>query len=289
MKNTLFDLTVSRKGFTIPWYRFDLKNHFVSITFIVFTLMACNEAKLQTQKELKEVRKKESDNNFEQFYLGATRMCMDTNYNQFFGDYREVTYSPRDGNCCTEIVPSPYIDPYEFYLAVLGEDEGIYSNNGDPFEVQRIREKIHGRKDDTRKKALEIDVNNLVYFTQCFFVKYDMAKEEIKLTVPTNLAFGHSNSKLSVLVSSLGVNTNELPSEITLPLNTDRAEAFFDHYKENSPIGKLVAYAQINARVTYSLQFPKSNGKYSKFDAVVKKIEFYPKDNWTDKIVETTF
>ena len=46
-------------------------------------------------------------------------------------------------------------------------------------------------------------------------------------------------------------------------------------------------YVQINARVTYSLKFPAQNKKYPKFDALIEKIEFCPKDNWTDKIVKS--
>lgn len=283
MKLFNFDLAQTRKEFKV----FHLKNYCFPIMVVALMLTSCKEAKPQSPKERKEAKEKIAVNDVGQFYLGAIKMCLDTDYNQYFGDYREVNHFPREGNCCTGLVPPPYIDPYEFYLVIMEDEKSLYANHANPFEMGKIRGKLKDDKEEVRDKAMEIDVTNLVKHTRCMFVKYDMAKEEIKFTSPPDLSFGHSG--MSTYLSSLRVNTIGMPKEISLPLDSDKAEELFDYYKENSVIGKLVAYSSINARLTYGLRLPQKNTKRSKLDAVVNKIEFFPQDNWTEKIGEITF
>lgn len=293
MKISNYTHTGSRKEFLARINMFKLKSYCFPIMVLVLMLASCKEAKPQTPKERKEAQKVRVNSDFEQFYLGTIKMCLDTDYSQYFGDYREINHSPKNRNCCTGLVPAPYIDPYEFYLVIKEEEKSLYENQANPFEMKKIRDKLKGKKEEIYDIVKEIDVNNLVKHSSCMFIKYDMAKEEIKFRAPPKLSFRHSGrsigfGEISIWLSTMGVNTIGMPNEITLSLDSDKAENLFDYYEKNSPAGKLVAYSSVNARITYVLKFPERNTTNSKFDALVKKIEFFPKDNWTDKIGEIT-
>ncbi|BFP42539.1 hypothetical protein FGF1_33840 [Flavobacteriaceae bacterium GF1] len=285
MKSFKFRPTAYRKVFLIIHNMFGHMNKLIPIGLLLFMFMSCGEAKPQTRQQKREAEKLRNRENLEQYYLAALKMCEGTDYESYFGTYREMNSWTTEGNCCTALFPQPYIDPYEYYIELTGEEKAIMLNHGDPFELKRIREKMKGERDNVRVRALKMDTNNLVYNTSGLFVKYDLNKEEIKLNLSSNLSFtaGPFAGRIK------GVHMTNLPSEFGLPLKSDEAKKLFEYYQKNSPLKQLMQMSPMNIRLIYRLRFPERNNKNSKFDGVLKTIEVYPADNWTYKIGEITF
>ena len=250
-----------------------------------FLFMSCKEVKPQTPQEREDAEKILNRENVEQFYLGAIKMCKDTDYKSYFGQYREMTSYLKEGTCCTALVPKPYIDPYEYFIEIFKREKPIMANNANPFELKKIREILKGEKAGIKKKAMAIDVNNLENKTTGSFVKYDVNTEELKINCSTQLAF--AGGPFSGRITR--VDLVNFSGELSIPLNPDSAEKLFEYYKENHPIGKLIPFTPLNVRITYGLQFPERNIKYSKFEGIVKTMEIYPANNWSYKVATVTF
>ncbi|MEM9884369.1 MAG: hypothetical protein AAF849_00640 [Bacteroidota bacterium] len=259
-------------------------SHIWVLTALIL-LASCKEAKPQTPQEREDAEKERRRQNVEQFYLGAIKMCQNTNYQQLFGKYREMGSSLREGTCCTAMVPQPYIDPYEYYIEIFKEDRSIFMNYSNPFELQKIREDLEEEKALIKRKALAIDANNLVHETTGAFVKYDVGSEELKINCSSALSFPGG----AFLRGLKGVDLVNLSGELSIPLDPKRAEKLFNYYKRNYATGKLIPFSPLNIRITYGLKFPERNTKFSNFDGIVKTLEVYPADNWSELVATVNF
>ncbi len=257
-----------------------MKKSFSTSFIIMFLMLAsCKEAKPQTRAEMYQQQEILERENTKQFFLAASKLCLNEDYEQHFGEYRESTLTSLDGTCCTFFIPKPYINPYEYYLSIFEKEDSFILNSDNPFALKKIRSKMKRRIDNVKEKVKAVDEENLVYESVEISVdKYDFDQEKLILEKPISLNF------------NVGIGVKVINSNFSraFPLAPKQAEKLFEYYTNNN-IRVHTSKSTLRARVIFKLQKPLKNNFGSSFEAVVKKVEFFMPTDWTNKIGEITF
>jgi len=264
-----------------------MKVHFNKYQYILFALLlsvfSCKDAKPQTKVEKEKVRKTQLNENHETLFLGAIQACSQTDYTQYFKSPRTIS-EPRNGDCCTYFVPSPYINPLEYYFWVFEKDREIFDNQNNPFELKKIREKWAKKTQKIADKAASFDSENLIYETKDLWsVKdYDFSNQKLILSWANLLNTG------SVRVNLKPLSHKNLRIEMT----ENDVEKLYNYYEEmdkKDNRSNNILIKPLNSRITYAIRKPERRDHLGKFDVVIKKVELFYPDDWSKKIGELIF
>ncbi|WP_406684327.1 DUF4852 domain-containing protein [Seonamhaeicola sp. MEBiC1930] len=252
-----------------------MKNSFFTPFIITLLLVvSCKDASPQSREEIKEAKKALELKNLEQFFLGATKLCLD---------------SP-EAQCCKSFVFSPYINPMEVYLNVFENNRTIFDNQNNPFKLKEIREDMKGKIAKIRDKAIATGSDNLVYevYGEWSIDAYDFDKEQLKINSYYTFHF-------KALPMSFGSGkplkiqefVNYRPS---ISMSANEAEKVFDYYEGIKEKLMLGPTKPLNTRITYSLHKPEPRSRRpDDFIIKPKKVELFLYGSWSDKIGEFTF
>jgi len=264
-----------------------MKVHSNKYQYILFALLlsvfSCKDAKPQTKAEKEKAKKAQLRENNERLYLGAVKLCSGTNYEAYFGNPR-VANPPSNGDCCTYFAKSPYINPLEYYYNVFEQDREMFDNQGNPFELKKIREKWSKKTQKIAEKAELINAENLINEGQNIWnVKdYDFSNNKLILS---GTSFIYRGNTIDVNLKPLSHNN------LSIDMSEKDVEQLYDHYKkmDESGIWNSSLVKPLNSRITYALRKPELKNNFGGFDVVIKKVELFYPDDWSKKIGELIF
>lgn len=283
MKKSIITLMVIRKEFEALFNRFTSKNYFVSILITSLMFVSCKDVKSQVYTVSEQAREKQVKNNFEQYLLGASKFCVDEDYKSYFGEYRDMSnlgIVSKKGNCCTAIVNAPFVNPYEQYLYIFNDEDGIVKNMANPFELKKIRESLKSKIAQVKKKVEKINPESLTYRMVSNVEKYDFNSNKLNITgLGRDIAMGINKPYIQTILFKVEnkVYTYELP------LTPEKAEEVFGYYGGNETYRKR----PINCQLSY--QLVKSKTHNEQFAVIISKVEFFHPEGWHKKIGEITF
>ena len=250
-------------------------------------MLACSEGKPQTKAEKKKAQIEQGQKNFERLFLGAVKLCLDTDYTQHFKSPRKVHNSTK-GDCCTGFVPMPYINPLEYYYWVFEGDRAIFDNRDNPFELEKIRKQWKNKREKIAEKSMSVDTENLVNENTIWWQvdEYDFASKKLKLTGGNSLQFYAPNGGTNTIRHAIKPLSH---SNLSIDMDKADAEKLFDTFEKMKKNLAFPIVKNLSARITYAIRKPQKQVFLGKFDVIIKKVElFYPND-WSKKIGEIEF
>ncbi len=230
-----------------------------------------------------------SENPIEQLYLAMIKLCADFDYQAIYGDIRTNEYRTWD-NCCSKLVPDPFVNPMEYYLSVFEKDTKIHENKGNPFKLKEIRQRQKKKIQEIKERAAKVDTENLVFYKpEGYQVK--------SFDANTNRFFLQGNYKIDFELMSqvyylstplIDIEPVDAAKEY-LDKSEKEAEGLFEYFDKTKLFqSSQTLPAYLNAKITYSLKRPKEALGF-RFIATIKKVELFKKDGWDEKVGEINF
>ncbi len=233
-------------------------------------------------------------------HLVATKLCWDFDYKKVFGDFRNGRYKNgkdpiKIDNCCSAFIPSPYIEPMEYYYSQYHNINDISNYQNNVFKLKEIRKNMLDENYESFKKlVMSVNPDNLVSYklVTSTIQSYDFDKGEliIKYYINKNQRIGRSSS--SVIRTPNGNNRYSSSYSYLIKMEEKDAKSLFEHYTSLNEYNKNPPF-KLTTKTTFSLQIPKLEKRPYPFESRINKIEFYKQGegypNEQDKIGEIQF
>ncbi|MEE9361958.1 MAG: hypothetical protein V3U92_05110 [Cellulophaga sp.] len=262
---------------------FGLKKTLLTSFMTSLIFLSCKDAKPQVYADSEQAVEKRVKSNFEQYLLGASKFCIDEDYQSYFGEYRDMTHLgmvSKRGNCCTAIVNAPFVNPYEQYLYMFDDEDGIVKNMANPFELKKIRENLKSKIAQVKKKIEKVNPKNLTYRMVSNIEKYDFNSNQLMVRgLGKNIAMNLNKPSTSLVM----IDVENVSYTYGIPLSPKKAEEVFSYYGGNETYRKR----PVNCQITYQLVKSKTYSK--RFAAIISKVEVFHPEGWRKKIGEITF
>lgn len=258
---------------------------------LILGFLSCNKTVPKSYEEIEEYKINLTKENLRTFFLGAINFCSDTDYGKYLDNPRSLDEYKNGGNCCTNSVPSPYINLSEYYVYAMEGDQSIFQNRDNPFKLKEIRKKWEGRVREAKNEAKKVNPKELKYkgFRSVSINTYDVNSKKIDFFGQwVSISFGGTQGDWHGKID-FRYKGGEAPIIKGLDLTSEEAESLFKYFEDNRRHPNIAPEKDLNTIITYSLEKPQHNGRLSQLEVEVKKVEFFYPNGWDKKIGEIIF
>ncbi|MEW4923527.1 hypothetical protein [Algibacter sp. 2305UL17-15] len=217
-------------------------------------------------------------------FLAASKLCKNFNFNSVFGSYRKGNLKNgkeriKIDHCCAGFIPSPYIEPMEYYLNTYYNYNAISEYRDNVFKLRDIRQSLETEKRAAFNKLLEgVDPENLVSYklVTASIEGYDFntKKLNIKYYVNHSQQIGRSNTKSKLTAFPKSNYRYQSSRTYQLDMAENEAKAIFEYYASLNERSKNPPFKLI-VKTTYAMAIPKLQTRPYSFETKIKTIEFY--------------
>jgi hypothetical protein len=217
-------------------------------------------------------------------FLAATKLCKNFDYNKAFGNYRNGRLkngkeSIKIDHCCSAYIPSPYIDPMEYYLNLYHKYNDISEYRDNVFKLREIRESLETEKREAFKRLLDdVDTKNLVSYrlvtASIEGYNFNTKQLNIKYYINHSQQIGRSSTKAKLVAFPKSNYRYQSSRNYKLDMTENEAKALFEHYGALNEYSKNPPFKLVT-KTTFAIGIPKLQKRPYSFETKIKTIEFY--------------